>query len=102
LVMVLGLMADKDIKTMLSILTPAADYIIFSRPVYERAAPPEVLAAAAPAIGKPSRVIGELGRAMAAARKLAGPKGVVLVTGSLFTVGEAKILLKPNQTSDLP
>jgi dihydrofolate synthase/folylpolyglutamate synthase len=102
LVMVLGLMADKDLKGMLSILVPMADYVIYTRPVYERAARPEVLAAAAPAIPKPSRIIGELGRAMAEAKKLAGPNGVVLVTGSLFTVGEAKILLKPNQTSDLP
>lgn len=94
LVVVLGLMADKDIKTMLSILAPPADFVIYSRPVYERAAPPAALASAAPKNAGPGRVIGELGQAIIAAKRLAGPQGVVLMTGSLFTVGEAKILLK--------
>ena len=93
LVLVLGMMADKDIKTMLSILTPPADLVIYSRPVYERAAAPEILAAAAPLNAGTGRVVGELGRAIKEAKRMAGPKGVVLVTGSLFTVGEAKILL---------
>jgi dihydrofolate synthase/folylpolyglutamate synthase len=38
---------------------------------------------------------------MERARRLAGPGGVVLVTGSLFTVGEARTLLSGG-TSDLP
>lgn len=89
LVMVVGVMADKDISGILGALLPAADRVIFSRPVYERAADPAVLAAQAPAGAPPSEVEPDLGRAMARAQELAGAGGVVLVTGSLFTVGEA-------------
>ncbi|MGD8562388.1 MAG: folylpolyglutamate synthase/dihydrofolate synthase family protein [Desulfarculaceae bacterium] len=91
LVMVLGIMADKDLASILQVLTPAADQVIFSRPVYQRAATPESLAKAAPP-GLRAEVIADLGRAIARAQELAGPEGVVLVTGSLFTVGEALAL----------
>lgn len=89
LVMVVGVMADKDIAGILAALLPAADRVVFSRPVYERAADPAVLAAQAPPKTPPSTLEPDLGRAMALAEELAGPDGVVLVTGSLFTVGEA-------------
>ncbi|MFH1060595.1 MAG: folylpolyglutamate synthase/dihydrofolate synthase family protein [Pseudomonadota bacterium] len=89
LVMVVGVMADKDIAGILAALLPAADRVVFSRPAYERAADPALLAAWAPAGAPPSQVEPDLGRAIARAEELAGPGGVVLVTGSLFTVGEA-------------
>ncbi|MFZ5587649.1 MAG: bifunctional folylpolyglutamate synthase/dihydrofolate synthase [Thermodesulfobacteriota bacterium] len=89
LVMVVGVMADKDIGGILAALLPAADRVVFSRPVYERAADPAVLAAQAPPKTPPSTLEPDLGRAMALAEEMAGPEGVVLVTGSLFTVGEA-------------
>ncbi|MBU2467118.1 MAG: dihydrofolate synthase, partial [Proteobacteria bacterium] len=62
---------------------------------------PEVLAAAAPAGAPPGETEPDLGRAMERARALAGPQGVVLVTGSLFTVGEARTILGGG-ISDLP
>jgi dihydrofolate synthase/folylpolyglutamate synthase len=95
LVMVLGVMADKDLTGILSLLVPAADLVVYSRPAYERAAEPAALAAAAPAGAPPGRVEPDLARALDAARQLAGPRGVVLVTGSLFTVGEALAILSP-------
>ena len=95
LVMVMGIMADKDISTLLGLLTPAADKIVFTRPVYQRAANPEVLAEKAPK-GLDQRICGELGEAILLGMELAGEHGVVLVTGSLFTVGEAKAWLEKN------
>lgn len=92
LVMVVGMMADKDLGPILKVLTKPADYVVFSRPVYERAATPEVLASHAPA-GVRHELSPRLGEAMAIADEKAGPGGVVLVTGSLFTVGEAKSIL---------
>jgi dihydrofolate synthase/folylpolyglutamate synthase len=102
LVMVCGVMADKDLRRILEVLVPAADRVVFSRPAYQRAAQPRALAAAAPADGPPAEVEPDLGRALERARELAGPGGVVLVTGSLFTVGEARALLTGQTITDLP
>jgi dihydrofolate synthase/folylpolyglutamate synthase len=102
LVMVLGVMADKDYRAILAELVPAADLVVYSRPAYSRAADPAALAAAAPAGAPRGEVEPDLGRALARARGLAGPRGVVLVTGSLFTVGEASAILRGIHTSDLP
>jgi len=89
LVLVLGIMADKEYPAMLELLLSAADAVVYTRPQYDRAAEPTALAAAAPAGGPPGEVEPDLGRALARAQALAGPQGGVLVTGSLFTVGEA-------------
>ncbi|MBI4799617.1 MAG: bifunctional folylpolyglutamate synthase/dihydrofolate synthase, partial [Desulfarculus sp.] len=102
LVMVLGVMADKDLAGILGILTPAADRVVYSRPRYQRAAEPAALAAAAPASAPPGQVEPDLARAIQTARRLAGPGGAVLVTGSLFTVGEALALLTPGSQPDRP
>lgn len=101
LVMVVGVMADKAIADILAILLPLADKVVFSRPMYIRAADPRVLADAAPDACPPYEIIGELGPAMDRAKQLAGPDGVVLVSGSLFTVGEARAILGGMDTSDL-
>ncbi|MBI5521232.1 MAG: bifunctional folylpolyglutamate synthase/dihydrofolate synthase [Desulfarculus sp.] len=102
LVMILGVMADKDLAGILGLLTPAADRVVYSRPRYERAAAPEALAAAAPAGAPPGQVEPDLARAILTARRLAGPRGAVLITGSLFTVGEALALLTPGSQPDWP
>lgn len=101
LVMVVGVMADKAIGDILEILLPLADRVVFSRPMYIRAADPSVLAAAAPASCPPYEINDQLGPAMDRAGQLAGPGGVVLVSGSLFTVGEARAILGGMDTSDL-
>ncbi len=102
LVMVLGVMADKDLAGILGELAPAADMIIYSRPSYQRAASPKELAAAAPQGSPPGETVDNLSQAIDRARRLAGRQGVVIITGSLFTVGEARAILNGISTSDLP
>jgi dihydrofolate synthase/folylpolyglutamate synthase len=102
LVMVVGVMADKDIRSILEILVSSADWVIFSRPRYSRAAEPSVLVKAAPLGAPPFETEPDLARAIDKARLRAGKNGVVLVTGSLFTVGEARAILTGDPTSDLP
>jgi dihydrofolate synthase/folylpolyglutamate synthase len=92
LIMVLGVMADKDYRTILEILVPLADRVVFTRPQYFRAAEPEALAKAAPKKTQ-YEVEPDLAKAMQRADQLAGPEGVVLISGSLFTVGEARGIL---------
>jgi len=102
LVMVVGVMADKDIANILANLVPAADWVVFSRPAYSRAADPVALAKAAPQGSPPFEQEADLALALEKARLRAGKGGVVLVTGSLFTVGEARAILTGDPTSDLP
>jgi dihydrofolate synthase / folylpolyglutamate synthase len=95
LILVLGVMADKDIPGILSAIVPAADYVVCTRPEYPRAAPPEILMQSALPLWKGGEVSPGLPQALERARAMAGPKDLILVTGSLFTVGEAMACLDP-------
>ncbi len=95
LILVIGVMKDKDIGRLLREIVPVSSYVIYSRPVYPRAADPEVLAAEAESQGKPGEVVQSLSAALDRAREIADPGDLILVTGSLFTVGEALACLDP-------
>jgi dihydrofolate synthase/folylpolyglutamate synthase len=91
--LVLGIMADKDIEHVMAPLLPVARALYLTRPVYERAAEPARLAEAAKAFRGPVKVIPTLPEAIEAARAAAKKNELVLITGSLFTVGEARAYL---------
>jgi len=95
LILVIGVMADKDLYPVLKGIVPLADYTIYSRPVYARAAPPERLMATAAPLGKPGEIAATLPQALDRARKMADPRDMILVCGSLFTVGEALTYFDP-------
>lgn len=95
LILVIGVMADKAIGEMMGIIVPIADYLICTRPVYYRAASPEVLTAAAAPLGKPGETVPRLTDALTRAREMAGPDDLIVVCGSLFTVGEALTYFDP-------
>ena len=88
LILVMGAMADKDHQPMIEVLGPLAREIIFSRPVYERSAEPEVLARIAAGMGFNQRVERDLMKAVAQAREQASDSDLVVIAGSLFVVGE--------------
>ncbi len=87
--LVTGIMADKEVHTILGSLLPLADTVIFTRPHYFRAAPPEDLARQAAAYNLEVLVEPEVSEAVRRARTLAGPQDQIVITGSLYTVGEA-------------
>jgi dihydrofolate synthase / folylpolyglutamate synthase len=95
LILVIGVMADKDICEMMRIIVPLADYLICTRPLYYRAADPEVLMKEAAPLGKPGETVLLLTDALTMARKMAGPDDLIVVCGSLFTVGEALTYFDP-------
>ena len=97
LILVLGVMGDKDIKGIMRGIVPIADYVIYSRPEYHRAAAPETLERVGAPIGKPGEILPELPQALQRARELASPEDMILVTGSLFAVGDAIAILDPNK-----
>jgi dihydrofolate synthase/folylpolyglutamate synthase len=95
LILVLGVMGDKDIPKIMRRIVPIADYVICTRPEYHRAADPQILMNEARPLGKGGEIIPTIPEALQKAKALSGPGDVILVTGSLFTVGEAMACLEP-------
>jgi len=95
LVLVIGVMADKAIGEMMRAIVPLADYLVCTRPVYSRAAEPEVLMAKAAPFGKPGETAPFLTDALNRAKEMADPRDLIVVCGSLFTVGEALTYFDP-------
>lgn len=97
LILVLGIMADKDIQEMLRELIPLADEVVLTRPSLSRAADPVILAGyirQIPGFDKRVHVESDLSRALTLALSLASRDDAVLITGSLYTISEAKGLFK--------
>jgi len=95
LVLVVGIMADKDTPGILREILPLAGKAVFTRPGYDRAAEPERLLKTAEELGWTGEVRTPLSAAIDRARDLADERDMILITGSLFTVGEAKSYLDP-------
>jgi len=87
--LVMGIMADKDEEAILGSLLPLAQTVIFTRPRYFRAAKTGDLARLAQPYSLEVLQEPEVAQAVIRARSLAGPEDQVVVTGSLYTVGEA-------------
>ena len=100
LVGVVGMLEDKDARTMLELLEPVLDEVVVTRSTSRRAVPVDDLAALAQQIfGDDDRVhaVERLDNALATAVNLAEAAadigGGVLVTGSVTVVGESRVLL---------
>jgi dihydrofolate synthase / folylpolyglutamate synthase len=89
-VLIFDAMKDKDIGAMAAALFPLARTVVLTRIAMARAAEPdEVLGLWS---GRRDNIVVEpdVRRALALARKLAGPRTPVVAAGSLFLVGEIK------------
>jgi dihydrofolate synthase/folylpolyglutamate synthase len=95
MVLVIGVMEDKEIGQILRRIVPLSDYIIYTRPVYYRAANPEILMAEGARLGKPGEIVPFLTEAIKKARDIADPRDLIVICGSLFTVGEAMTYFDP-------
>jgi dihydrofolate synthase / folylpolyglutamate synthase len=89
-VIVVGAMGDKDCGGIIDALLPVADGMVCSEAPNSRAAPAESLAKLVKVAGHRAEVEPDVGRAIERARTLAGPGGMVVVTGSLYLVGAAR------------
>ena len=87
-VLVFGALADKDWPAMVAALAPCARDAIVTRVPSPRAADPQEVARAFSMSGIFGMVVEEPGHALRTAEGVAGPDGVVLVTGSLYLVGD--------------
>jgi dihydrofolate synthase/folylpolyglutamate synthase len=95
--LVLGVMADKDVPAVLAPILPLADLLYLTRPKYHRAEDPhKLLERIEASLGRPAaetKVFAELPQAIRAAAEAASPSDLAVVSGSLFTVGEARAFL---------
>jgi len=99
LVMVVGILGDKAWKPMLTDLVRVADRMILTKPQYERAADPYELASFVRTFGQDLVVVPHLPDAVSLALKEAGMADAVCITGSLYTVGDAKAYLEGSYAS---
>jgi dihydrofolate synthase/folylpolyglutamate synthase len=93
LLLVAGVMADKSWQEMLLPLLPLAAEVIAVEPSLERALPAETLLAFCRDNGCHAAAAGAVAAGLEYGRRRAAADDLILVTGSLFTVGEARALL---------
>ncbi|WP_337173360.1 Mur ligase family protein [Paludisphaera sp.] len=93
--LVFGTTREKDLPGQLRELLPLFRDRVATQYLHNpRAVPAGEVAAAAEAIdGRPVVVAGDPAEALATARRLAGPGGLVCVTGSLFLAAEARAVV---------
>jgi dihydrofolate synthase/folylpolyglutamate synthase len=89
LIFVFGAMRDKAISEIAEILFPMADRVIATQPGNPRAAMPEEIRQAAARTGTEIECVAGVPAAIERARQAALPDGVIVVTGSIYLVGEA-------------
>ena len=92
LVIVLGVLKDKDLKTIVSTIVPISHVIIVTKSGNPRAADPLVLKEMITGIDVDKTVFVEdsIPQAIDHAKRIAKNMDLICVTGSLFTVGEAR------------
>ncbi|GER93544.1 bifunctional folylpolyglutamate synthase/dihydrofolate synthase [hot springs metagenome] len=119
IILIIGIMSDKDMQGIMSPLLPLASKIIFTAPNYGRAASPENLAGIALQMGFSSMVANSVKEAIDMAKELVNRQGLsiksqtmtevrsqsimhnvqlILITGSFYTIGEALEILGEKAT----
>ncbi|MGH9494418.1 MAG: bifunctional folylpolyglutamate synthase/dihydrofolate synthase [Candidatus Sulfotelmatobacter sp.] len=93
-IFVFGAMRDKAIAEMAEILFPLAERVIATRPENPRASSPEEIREAAKRASSDIELVSDVKAALDRARKTAGNRAVVVVTGSIYLVGEAMKFLE--------
>jgi dihydrofolate synthase/folylpolyglutamate synthase len=93
LIFIFGAMRDKAISEMAEILFPLAERVIATRADNPRSAAPDEIRQAAARTASETEDAPDVASALSRAAELAGAKGVVVVTGSIYIVGEAMRLL---------
>ncbi|MFI5090123.1 MAG: bifunctional folylpolyglutamate synthase/dihydrofolate synthase [Terriglobales bacterium] len=89
LVLVFGVMRDKAVGEIAEILFPLAEHVIATRADNPRSASPEEIREAAARTGAEIIIEPTVAGALQRARELVSKDGVVVITGSIYVVGEA-------------
>jgi dihydrofolate synthase/folylpolyglutamate synthase len=87
--LVFGAMLDKDVRQVTEILFPLAERVIATRADNPRAASPEQIREASGRVSVEFEDAPSVSSALARAKESASASGLVVVTGSIYLVGEA-------------
>jgi dihydrofolate synthase/folylpolyglutamate synthase len=88
LILIIGILSDKNIQEILDIITPIADLIVVTKSQISRAFDPRLLNEMVK--NKEVIVKDRINEAIIYAKKIAKKSDIICVTGSLYTVGEAR------------
>jgi len=93
--LIFGVMGGKDVASMAEVLFPKAENVILTQPDNSRVMTVMDITAGLPVgVDKELMTIaGTVQEAIKTAQELAGSDGLILITGSLYLVGEAKKIL---------
>jgi len=97
LILLVGMMKDKDIQSMFHLLAPLADHIILTRPHLDRAASPTSLKKALGKDGRRAEIVEDLKEAIDKGLAMTKGEDLLCITGSLYTVGEARTYFLPRE-----
>ena len=92
--LVFGAMQDKAFHEMIQILFPIAQSVVVTHAKNPRAATPAELAEAATSVGTEAVEVPSVAEAVTRAATLTARDGAIVVTGSIFVVGEALAALQ--------
>jgi dihydrofolate synthase/folylpolyglutamate synthase len=87
---IFGASGDHPYADVLRELLPAAHRVFITRSRHPRAAAPEALAQTAAELGHPASIVASVPDALDAALGSTGPNDLVCITGSIFTVADAR------------
>jgi dihydrofolate synthase/folylpolyglutamate synthase len=90
LYMVMGVMADKEVAAILAAVAPLADVLIATTPPNPRAMSAQRIAEIAQLYCREVKVIEDVREGVDYARKAATGDDLIVITGSLFTVGAVR------------
>jgi dihydrofolate synthase/folylpolyglutamate synthase len=92
LIFVIGILSDKNVKEMLEILIPIGDVIITTKSQNKRATEPDKLKGIVKKLNFKNQVVtkNKVCEAIKYATSIAKKDDLICVTGSLFTIGEAR------------
>ncbi len=98
IILIAGIMNDKDIRGILNPLVQIAESVILTKPKYARAASPEKLKGIIKDTGitnSPAAInsTGTVAEALELAKTRCREDNIILVTGSFYTTGEVKEIL---------
>jgi dihydrofolate synthase/folylpolyglutamate synthase len=91
--LVIGVSSNKDLRGVVRSLAPLADRAYATRNQSERSSDPERVAQALVEAEIPVEAFDSVPEALEAARNSAGERDLILVTGSLYTVADARRVL---------
>ena len=103
MILVLGILADKNPEELLPEILPLADVLIITKPASPRAADPyELEKLARTQYKRPIFIEEKIDSALDKAFASASPEDLILIAGSLYLISEARSILNSNQREEKP